>query len=69
MIKILINILIFISTIYATTLQELIDSGLENSAIFEKNSLELQYIEAKIDESQAKKFGEFRISWKLQALQ
>jgi len=51
-------IIIFNQYIYSTTLQELIDIGVQNSAILEKSDLQIDLMEAKKGESRAKKFGE-----------
>jgi outer membrane protein TolC len=55
----LILVAVFSQLIYSTTLQELIDIGVKNSAILEKTNLQIELIQAKKEESRAKKFGEF----------
>ena len=57
-IKIPIFILLSIG-LSATTIDELIDSGLANNSIIQKDKLQTQLIEEKRKESRAKKFGEF----------
>jgi len=57
--KVLILIAVFNQSIFSTTLQELIDIGIKNSAILEKTNLQIELIQAKKEESRAKKFGEF----------
>jgi len=56
-IKIPIFILLSIG-LSATTIDELIDSGLSNNSIIQKDKLQTQLLEAKKNESRAKKFGE-----------
>jgi len=58
MIKNLVLILLFTQVINSTTLKELIDIGLENSAVLKNSSLQIELMEAKKEESRAKKFGE-----------
>jgi outer membrane protein TolC len=59
MTKQIIFIAIFTQFIHSTTLQELIDIGVQNSAILEKSDLQIELMEEKRKESKAKKFGEF----------
>ncbi len=60
-VKILIFIMLTVSLLSATTINELIDSGLLNSSIIEKDKLQTELIEAKRKESRAKKFGEIDV--------
>lgn len=53
--------LLFSNSLYSTTIDELIESGLTNSSIIHKNRLQTELIEAKKEQSKAKKFGEIDI--------
>jgi outer membrane protein TolC len=61
MIKVLTLTMVSISLLSATTINELINSGLANNTIIKKNKLQIELIEAKKKESRAKKFGEVDI--------
>ena len=58
--KTLITLLLTIP-IAATTLPELIESGLNNNSLMKKSDLQIELMEAKRAESKAKKFGEFDV--------
>jgi len=58
MIRSLFSILLFTQLINSTTLKELIDIGLKNSAILKNSNLQIELMESKKEESRAKKFGE-----------
>ncbi len=58
--KTLITLLLTIP-IAATTLPELIESGLNNNSLIKKSDLQIELMEAKRAESKAKKFGEFDV--------
>ena len=60
-VKIPIFILLSTSLLFAIKVDELINSGLSNSSIIQKNQLQIDLIQAKKDENYAKKFGEFDI--------
>jgi outer membrane protein TolC len=45
----------------ATTLPELIESGLHNNSLIKKSDLQIELMEAKKSESKAKRFGEFDV--------
>ncbi len=57
--KVPIFILLSTTLLSATTISELIDNGLANSSIIQKNRLQTELIEAKKEESRASRFGEF----------
>ncbi len=57
-VKVPIFIILMLNILSATTINELIDSGLVNNSIVEKSRLQTELIEAKKKESKAKKFGE-----------
>ncbi len=60
-VKIPIFILLSTTLLFAIKVDELINSGLNNSSIIQKNQLQIDLIQAKKDENYAKKFGEFDI--------
>ena len=60
-VKIPIFILLSTTLLFAIKVDELINSGLSNSSIIQKNQLQIDLIQAKKDENYAKKFGEFDI--------
>jgi len=59
--KIPIILLLSNSLLSAITVDELINNGLNSSSIIQKNQLQTELLQAKKDESQAKKFGEFDV--------
>jgi outer membrane protein TolC len=61
MIRFLFFILLIFNISEATTINELIDAGLANSSIIKRDRLQTELIEAKREESRAKKFGEINM--------
>jgi len=59
--SLLLSTLLLSTPLWATTLDELVQSGLTNNSLIKKTNLQIELMEAKKAESQAKKFGEVDI--------